>query len=96
MRGDARAGLLALRRGLKQEFSDLASAQTLNQIIKWAVLKPPAAAAVLFAAGQVLADIGGTHQTRRQLASRQQRGLALLQGRKVKFVKRQCLNHIYS
>jgi len=41
----------------EQEFSDLAAPQTLHQIIKRAVLESPAAAAVLFAAGQVLADI---------------------------------------
>ena len=57
---NAGAGLLSLRGGFEQEFSDPAGAQTLHQVIKRAVLESPAAAAVRFAARQVLFDIGRT------------------------------------
>jgi hypothetical protein len=44
--------------GFEQKFSDLAAPQTLHQIIKRAMFESPLAAAVLFAARQVLFDIG--------------------------------------
>jgi hypothetical protein len=58
MRGDTFASLPPLFGSFKQKFSDLATAQTLHQIIKGAVFESSLAATVLFAACQVLFDIG--------------------------------------
>ena len=56
--GDAGAGLFALGRRPQQELAGLAHAQALNEIEERAMLESSLAAAVLFAAGEVLFDEG--------------------------------------
>lgn len=96
MRGDASAGLLALLWRFEQELFHPTSAQTLNEVIKRAVLETTATAAVLFAAGQVLPDIRSADQIRRQVQLGQQRRLALLHCRKANLLDSCCLNHNYT
>ena len=96
MRGDASAGLLALLWRFEQELFHPTSAQTLNEVIKRSVLETTAAAAVFFAAGQVLPDIRSADQIGRQVQLGQQRRVALLQCRKGKLLGSSCLNHNYT
>jgi hypothetical protein len=58
MRGDTFASLPPLFGSFEQKFSDLAAPQTLNQIIKRAVFESSLTATILFAARQILFDIG--------------------------------------
>jgi hypothetical protein len=96
VRGDALAGFSALVGRFEQKLPHPAGAQALRQIIKGAVLESPPAAAVPFAARQVVPDIGRPDQIRRRVKLRQQSSLALEQGRGGFYSCANCLNHIYS
>lgn len=65
MSGDASARFLPLLRRFEQKLSHLAGPQALNEVIERTVLVPPLAATVLFAACQVMLDVGGTQQIAR-------------------------------
>jgi len=90
--GNAGARFLPLFRRFEQKFSYPAGSQALNQIEEWTVLESPLAAAVLFAAGQVMPDIGRPQQFRWWSKLRQQNGLSFLQPHRAL----NNLNHIYS
>jgi len=77
--GDAGAGLPPLFGSFEEKFSHPAGAQALHQIIKRAVLESTLAAAILFAAGQVLADIRSPQQMDRRLKLGQQNVFLLSQ-----------------
>ena len=94
MRGDADAGPPPLSGCFEQKFPHPAGSQALHQIIKRAVLESPLAAAVLFAASQVLPDIRSPQQMDRRLKRGQQNCFALPQsGRSLLLYD---LNHKYS
>lgn len=67
VRGNACAGLFSLGGGFKQKFFHLPRAQALHQIIERSMLESALAAAVLFAAGQILFDVGGPQKIRRNM-----------------------------
>jgi hypothetical protein len=96
VRGDASAGLFTLRGRFEQELSHPAGAQALHQIVKRAVLESPTAAAVFFAAGQVLYDERRPQHSGRHWHLPQQGGLSLLEDFGRHFPQINCLNHIKS
>lgn len=94
MRGDAGASLTPLFRRFEQKLSHIAGSQALRQIIKRAMLESPQAAAILFAAGQVLPDIRSPQQMDRRLKLGQQNSFLLSQSGRSLFLDN--LNHKYS
>ena len=94
MRDDACTGPSPLFGCFKQKFPHPTGSQALHQVIKRAVLESPLAAAVLFAASQVLLDIRSPQQMDRRLKRGQQNSFALPQsGRGLLLYD---LNHKYS
>ena len=67
VRGNARASLFSLGGSFQQKLFHLARAQALHQIIERPMLESPLATAILFTAGQILFDVGGTQKIRRNM-----------------------------
>ena len=93
MRDDAGASLPPLFGRFEQKLSHLAGSQALHQIIKRAVLESPLAAAIFFAASQVLPDIRSPQQMDRRMKLGQQNSFLLPQSGRGLFLD--CLNHKY-
>jgi len=94
MRGDAGPGGPALGRSFKQKLFHLFGTDALYQIEKRSVFGPVAATAVLLAAGEVLADIGGPHRRGRDLYAGQQGYLPHFQTCGRRPLHGKCLSHI--
>lgn len=94
VRGDSCACFLALFGRFEQKLPHVARSQALDEVIERTVLGSALAAAVLFAARQILPDTGSAQEIQRRLAVRQERGPALPQGSRA--FAPDCLSHIYA
>jgi hypothetical protein len=93
LRRDACAGIPPLFGGFKEEFSDAAVPQALNEIEKRAVLESAPTSAVGLAAGQILLDVGCPQEIRRNTNLLQQIHLFRLQVSDGSFAQIKCLSH---
>lgn len=78
----------------KQKFANLSNPHGLDQIVKWAMLSSPSAAAVLFAACEILLNTRGTKNVSGNSKRAENVGFELLQSSGRQLSKINYLSHI--
>ncbi len=93
IRGDSSARLLYLAVGFEQKFHRATRVQGLDEVMKRPMLMPPLAAAIGFAAREILGDTGSSHQVRRDRKTGENPSFALSQGSGRGISHRKYLSH---